>query len=88
MNNVRQTDAGFTLTEVLVTVVIFGLILVGIAGVVEQTLRAESVTRERNDLTRQARFAMDRMTAAVSATRYLMLPLADNPGTAWSESIR
>ncbi|MDX1528400.1 MAG: prepilin-type N-terminal cleavage/methylation domain-containing protein [Gammaproteobacteria bacterium] len=88
MSGSKKHAAGFTLTEVLVTVVILALILVGIAGVLEQTLRAESATRERNDLTRQARFAMDRMTAAVSATRYLMLPLAENPGTVWSESVR
>lgn len=80
--------AGFTLTEVLVTVVILALLMVGIAGVMEQALRANSVTRERNDLTRQGRFALDRMTAAVSATKMLLLPLAENPGTPWSESVR
>ncbi len=88
MTGPKKNIAGFTLTEVLVTVVILALILVGIAGVLEQALRAESATRERNDLTRQARFAMDRMAAAVNATRLLLLPLAENPGTAWSESIR
>lgn len=88
MNGPRKNIAGFTLTEVLVTVVILALILVGIAGVLEQALRAESATRERNDLTRQARFALDRMTRAVSATNLLLVPLAENPGTAWSESVR
>ncbi len=88
MSGSKTHAAGFTLTEVLVTVVILALLLVGIAGVLEQTLRAESATRERNDLTRQARFALDRMTAAVSATRLHLLPLAENPGTAWSESVR
>lgn len=88
MRSNKRHAAGFTLTEVLVTVAILALILVGIAGVLEQALRAESATRERNDLTRQARFAMDRMTAAVSGTRLLMLPLSENPGTAWSESVR
>jgi prepilin-type N-terminal cleavage/methylation domain-containing protein len=84
----RGRAAGFTLTEVLVTVVIFALILLGFAGVLEQALSAEAATRERNDLTRQARFALDRMTAAVSATNRLLLPLAENPGTAWSEAVR
>jgi len=88
MTGSRKNIAGFTLTEVLVTVVILALILVGLAGVLEPALRAESTSRERNDLTRQARFALDRMAAAVSATRLLLLPLAENPGTAWSESVR
>lgn len=88
MNRNRERVAGFTLVEVLVTVVILALILVGIAGVMEQALRAESATRERNDLTREARFALDRMATAVSATRRLLVPMAENPGTAWSESIR
>lgn len=88
MTGPRKNITGFTLTEVLVTVVILALILVGIAGVLEQALRAESATRERNDLTRQARFALDRMTRAVSATNLLLVPLAENPGTAWSESVR
>ncbi len=88
MTGTRENVAGFTLTEVLVTVGILALILVGLAGVLEQALKAESAIRERNDLTRQARFALDRMATAVSATRLLLLPLAENPGTAWSESIR
>lgn len=88
MSSTRKSTAGFTLTEVLVTVLILTLILVGIAGVLEQALRAGSATRERNDLTRQARFALERMADAASATRLLMLPLAENPGTAWSEAVR
>jgi prepilin-type N-terminal cleavage/methylation domain-containing protein len=88
MSGKKRNVGGFTLTEVLVTVVIVGLILAGLAGVVEHALRAGAATRERNDLTRQARFALDRMAAAVSATKLLMLPLAENPGTAWSESVR
>ncbi len=88
MTGPGKNAAGFTLIEVLVTVVIMGLILLGIAGVLEQALRAESATRERNDLTRQARFALDRMTMAVSATKLLLVPLAENPVTAWSESVR
>lgn len=88
MNRDKKSVAGFTLTEVLVTLIIVALILVGIGGVLEQALRAESATRERNDLTRQARFALERMVAAVSATHRLLLPLAENPVTAWSESVR
>lgn len=88
MTDIRRHCAGFTLAEVLVTVVILGLILIGVAGVLENALSAESATRERNDLNRQARFALDRMTASVAATRRLLVPLAENPATGWSESTR
>ena len=83
-----RADAGMTLIELLLALAIGTLLVAGLAGMVEQSLAAWDATRERNDLTQQARFAMERMTAAVSASPVLLLPLAENPGTAYSESLR
>ena len=85
---VLRTQRGLSLTELLITVGIAAVIMAGLAGVVNQTLNTEDVVRERNDLTQQARFAMQRMVAAVKGTRHLLLPLGENPATVYSESIR
>ena len=79
---------GLSLIELLITVAIAAFIMAGLAGVVNQTLNTEEVVRQRNELTQQARFAMQRMVVAVSGTRRLLLPLADNPGTDWREHVR
>ena len=79
---------GMTLVELLLTVAIAAIIIAGLAGVVGQALQTEDATRQRNDLTQQARFAMQRMVAAVQGTRRLLLPLADNPATDWRENVR
>ncbi len=81
-------QAGLTLTELLLTVAIASLIMTGLAGVISQTLQAEDATREHNNLTQQARFAMQRMAAAVRGTQRLILPLANNPNTDWRENVR
>jgi hypothetical protein len=53
-----------------------------------QSMDAWSASNERNELNRQAQLAMQRVTAAVLGTKHLLIPLAENPATAWSESIR
>ena len=84
----RIAAAGFTLVEVVVTLAIATLVMAGLVGVLDTAFKAEAAARERNALARDARFAMRRMVRAVSRTQRLMLPLAENPGTAWLESIR
>jgi len=81
-------SGGFTLLEALLAVAIAALLLGGLAGVTGQSLQAWAATREHAALTRDARFAMERMVGAVRGTSRLMLPLAENPATAWSESVR
>jgi hypothetical protein len=44
--------------------------------------------QDKNELTRQARFAMDQIMRIVSHSRRLLLPLADNPATDWREHVR
>ena len=83
-----QKQRGITLVELLITVAIATLLIAGLSGIVSIGLQSEDAIRERNDLTQQARFAMQRMVAAVHGTRRLMLPLADNPNTDWSEHVR
>lgn len=83
-----RPEAGLTLVEILAALAIAALIMAALGSVVGQSLRAESEVRARHDTLRQARFAMERMVSAASRSPGLLLPLAENPGTAWSESLR
>lgn len=89
----KKTDStngqrGFTLIELLITLAIAAVIFAALSGVVSTALQSEDAVRGRNDLTQQARFAMQRMVVAVQGTRRLVLPLADNPATNWREHVR
>ncbi len=55
---------------------------------VSESLHTDFIVQQRMGLARQADFAMQRLTDAVGKTRYLMLPLVNNPNTAWDESVR
>jgi prepilin-type N-terminal cleavage/methylation domain-containing protein len=84
----NQNGRGFTLVELLLVLAIAGLLMTAVGGFINSALRTQAAVSERNDLTQQARFAMGRMVAAVQDTRRLLIPLAENPATAWSESLR
>jgi type II secretory pathway pseudopilin PulG len=80
--------AGFTLLEAVIALAIAAILLGALAGVTGQSLQALALVREHGALNEDARFAMERMVTAVSRTSRLLLPLAENPATAWSEAVR
>jgi prepilin-type N-terminal cleavage/methylation domain-containing protein len=77
---------GFTLIETVVAMVVATMLLVSLGGVVTNTLTAHDVSRERNDLARDARFALRRMTEHVQDTTRLLVPLVNSTKTAHNES--
>ncbi|MBT8437338.1 MAG: prepilin-type N-terminal cleavage/methylation domain-containing protein, partial [Gammaproteobacteria bacterium] len=79
---------GFTYVELMITLAIASLIIVGLGGVVGQALQSQDAVSESNRLTRDARFAMQRMLRSVTNSRRLLLPLRDNPSSNWPENIR
>lgn len=79
---------GFTLVELLVAVSFAAVLIAGLSTIMAQIGTTTDFARDRNELTRQARFAMDQMVRIVSHSRRLLLPLADNPATDWSEHVR
>lgn len=81
-------QSGFTLIELLISASIAGLLIAGLNGVIGQALTIQGAVSEKNDLTRQARFAMEQMVRAVSHSRLLLLPLNDIPSTTLLENIR
>lgn len=79
---------GYTLLETLITTVLLSILMLSIGGLVESALQAERHSRQYNDTLQQARFAMQQMLRAVAGSRHLLIPLAENTATTWSESVR
>ena len=67
---------------------IASLIIAGLTGVVGQALQSQDAVSESNRLTRDARFAMQRMLRTAANSRRLLLPFRDKPATNWPENIR
>jgi prepilin-type N-terminal cleavage/methylation domain-containing protein len=73
--------AGYTLIEFLITLAIGAVLIAGLGGIVGQAMDTQNVVRDTNDLTQQARFAMEQMVRVVSQSRLLLLPMADKSST-------
>lgn len=84
----HRSHGGFTLIELMVSLAIGTLLLIAIAHVGSLAHESRTVTREHNDLVREASFAMQRMVRAVTHTRKLMLPTRDRSSTNWREHVR
>ena len=83
-----KKTGGFTLIELMISLVLGVLVLVSIANLSTQALQTDAVTRESQELEQDARFAMQSMVTAVLGTKRLLLPLANNPNTNWRENVR
>jgi type II secretory pathway pseudopilin PulG len=84
----RHRQPGFTYIEMMLSVAITGVVMLALMGVINTASVTGDNVRSSNDLTRQARFAMQRMVRFAGHSRRLMLPLRDNPLTNWPENIR
>ena len=87
MSSYRKQSA-FTLVELLTALTLAALILAATSGVLKNVMGTDATVTERNQLQRDARFALHRIVAATSHSRNLLLPLPDNPNTDWPEHIR
>ncbi len=81
-------NTGLTLVELLVSVAIGSMLILGLSTVTAMISDTLSVSGNNQKLTRDAQFAMDQMVRAVANSQHLLLPLADNPNTNWPENIR
>jgi prepilin-type N-terminal cleavage/methylation domain-containing protein len=87
----KYTQTGLTLLETLIAVAIASVLIAAISGVISTALNTGQTIHMQNDTLQQARFAMQRMSRAVSKSRQLRIPLGENtdPITSpWSESVR
>jgi len=81
-------QAGFTIVELLIALVIATMLLTAMTGLIDGVFETRDDTVVRSTATRDTRFAMRRMVTAVLGTERLLLPLADNPNTNWREHVR
>lgn len=80
--------AGFTLVELLTAVVLTVMLLVGLNAAVDLTMDQSGIQERRRELTRQAEFAIARISRAVSGSDRLLVPMIEDPGSPAIESIR
>ena len=83
-----RAQRGVTLVELLVTASISAMIVGGLSSVIRTSVESKAALQQQNELSREASFAMDRIIRVVSHSRRLLLPLADNPATAWRDHVR
>ena len=79
---------GYTLVELLIALFLASLVMLGLARVVRSSAASEAQREERDALAADARFALERMTAAVRDTTLVLVPLADDPDTGANEAAR
>lgn len=79
---------GFTLIELLLSVAMAALLIAGTAGLLTRISAVQQVTRERNAMAREARFAMERMVRAMQRSRLLLVPQPDKTFSDWREHVR
>ena len=80
---------GYTLIEMLIALALSVILFAGLGSVIGQILDTREAVHAKNDLTQQARFAMQQMVHAVSRSPRLLLPLNDKSSTTdLTESIR
>jgi len=84
----HPSQRGISQTELLASLAIAAILMAAVGTAMYQSMNAWSASNERNELNRQAQLAMQRVTAAVLGTKHLLVPLAENPATAWSEAVR
>ncbi len=68
---------GFTYIELLVSLLLGSLLMLGITGALSTGFNVSDTVRAKNTLNQQARFAMQRMQQAVSQSPWLLLPYSN-----------
>jgi len=84
----NSAEWGVTLIELLIALSLSGILLLGLNGVLGQVYEQWRYHHDRQELLAQGNLAMARISQAVSATWQVLIPLGENPNTAYSESKR
>lgn len=65
MKRINKRQAGFTLIELIITIVVIGIMVMGIAGFIELGTKGYADTVDRQQLQNQARFVVEKLTREV-----------------------
>jgi prepilin-type N-terminal cleavage/methylation domain-containing protein len=74
----KHDNSGFTLLELLISIVILSIIMIGLHQAMATALSAHRQTTDRQELLARARYAMERMVMFVQETDQMEIPAADN----------
>ncbi|MEJ2430691.1 MAG: prepilin-type N-terminal cleavage/methylation domain-containing protein, partial [Deltaproteobacteria bacterium] len=72
-----NVSSGFTLLELLISIAILSIIMIGLHQVMGTALSAHRQTTEKTELLAQARYAMERVVMFVQETDQIEVPSAD-----------
>ena len=72
-----KDSSGFTLLELLISIAILSIIMLGLQQVMGTALSAHRRTTEKTELLAQARYAMERMVMFVQETDQIAIPAVD-----------
>jgi len=73
-----RDNSGFTLLELLISMVILSIIMIGLHQAMNTALSAHRQTTDRQELLARARYAMERMVMFVQETDQIQIVSADN----------
>lgn len=73
-----RENSGFTLLELLISIVILSIIMIGLHQAMATALSAHQQTTDRQELLARARYAMERMVMFAQETDQIEIPAADN----------
>jgi prepilin-type N-terminal cleavage/methylation domain-containing protein len=73
----RHDNSGFTLLELLISMVILSIIMIGLHQAMATALSTHQQTTNRQELLAQARYAMERMVMFAQETDHIEIPAAD-----------
>jgi len=71
-------NSGFTLLELLISIAILSVIMIGLHQAMGTALSAHRQTTDRQELLARARYAMERMVMFAQETEQIEIPAADN----------
>jgi prepilin-type N-terminal cleavage/methylation domain-containing protein len=71
-------NSGFTLLELLISIAILSVIMIGLHQAMGTALSAHRQTTDRQELLARARYAMERMVMFVQETDQIQIPASDN----------
>ena len=70
-------NSGFTLLELLISIAILSIIMIGLYQAMDTALASHEQTTEKTELLAQARYAMERMVMFVQVTDQIDIPSTD-----------
>jgi prepilin-type N-terminal cleavage/methylation domain-containing protein len=86
--NQQKQQSGLTLIELLISIVIGSFVVMALMSTVTTTMSIDTELENERSLFSDGQFAMKRIERFLSGSKVLILPLAENPATAYSESVR